>query len=151
MSLLQTLLRLVANLSACAHSPSCEDGPLLEGNRPSRAGITNPVARHGTIVGNFAIEKRNLYANANSILLGSSDQEVAMFWPACGKISPLLLCYAGRISLNDTFATHLPELEGNSQGNIIAINRLTHSGCLLPLYIPDFRLADSYDSYRRAC
>lgn len=151
----QPLLDMVVNLSSYAYSPSYGDGPLVEGNRPLEPGSVNLVAHHGTIVSNFAIGKSNLYADANGTLLDAADQEdatldtiydLASLSKLFTSVAVLRQVDAGRISLDDKVATHLPEFGANGKEDITIINLLTHTSGLLPLPVPDLWLADSYDS-----
>ncbi|CAH0047257.1 unnamed protein product [Clonostachys solani] len=114
--------------------------------RALEPGSVNLVARHGTIVSAFAVGHRKLYADANGTLLEPEEQENATFDTVYDMASlSKLFCTiavlrevdAGRIDLNQTVATYLPEFGANGKENITVINLLTHSSGLLPLPTPD--------------
>ncbi|VUC35004.1 unnamed protein product [Clonostachys rosea] len=114
--------------------------------RALEPGSVNLVARHGTIVSAFAVGHRKLYADANGTLLEPEEQEnatldtvydMASLSKLFTAIAVLREVDAGRINLNETVATYIPEFGANGKENITVINLLTHSSGLLPDPTPD--------------
>ncbi|KAF4464514.1 beta-lactamase [Fusarium albosuccineum] len=141
----QPLRDMVQNMSSYAKPRNYGDASHNE-TRAIEPGSANLVARHGVIVSAFAVGKRKLYADANGTYLDSVDQEDATLDTVydLASISKLFTAVAvlrevdaGRIQLNKTVASYLPEFAANGKGDITIIDLLTHTGGLLPLPIPD--------------
>ncbi|KAM0554917.1 hypothetical protein ACHAPJ_006653 [Fusarium lateritium] len=119
--------------------------------RAIEPGSANLVARHGVIVSAFAVGKRKLYADANGTHLALEDQEDATLDTVydLASLSRLFTAVAvlrevdtGRIQLNKTVASYLPEFAANGKGDITILDLLTHCSGLLPLPIPDLWKSD---------
>lgn len=123
--------------------------------RSLEPGSVNLVARHRTIVSAFAVGKRSLYADANGTLLDPAQQENATLDTVydLASVSKLFTTIAilrevdaGRIKLEDTVATHVPEFGVNGKESITIIDLLTHTSGLYPLPIPDLWKTAAYSS-----
>ncbi|KAK7216657.1 hypothetical protein V2G26_004660 [Clonostachys chloroleuca] len=141
----QPLNAMIQNITSYTEPRNYGDASFQE-VRALEPGSVNLVARHGTIVSAFAVGHRKLYADANGTLLEPQEQENATFDTVYDMASlSKLFCAiavlrevdAGRIDLNQTVATYLPEFGANGKENITVINLLTHSSGLLPLPTPD--------------
>lgn len=136
--LAEPLEEMVRNLTA--YTESQDDEFSLE------PGSVNLVARHGVIVSHFAAGKRNLYADANGTYLDEADQEdatldtiydLASLSKLFTAVSILRQVDAGKIQLNDSVASHVPEFAANGKDDITIIDLLTHTSGLLPLPTPN--------------
>ncbi|TPX13702.1 uncharacterized protein E0L32_005905 [Thyridium curvatum] len=113
---------------------------------PLEPGSANIVARHGTIVSLFATGKRRLYADANGTLLPDAEQEdatidtiydMASLSKLFTAVAVLREIDAGRIALNATVVTYLPEFGANGKEDITILDLLTHTSGLKPDPVPD--------------
>ena len=112
---------------------------------PLEPGSANIVARHGVVVSEFAVGHRNLYSDANGTCLDPADQEdttldtvydMASLSKLFCAIAVLREVDSGRIDLEETVASYLPEFGSNGKEEITIIDLLTHTSGLYPDPIP---------------
>ncbi|KAF9523035.1 putative beta-lactamase [Crepidotus variabilis] len=126
---------MVANVSAYTH-PANYGSPTYNETHPVEPGSANIVGHDGTIVSAFAVGKRNLYADVNGTLLPTSEQEnatldtiydMASLTKLFTTIAALRERDSGKLDLNSTVSTYLPQFAVNGKQNITILMLLTHT------------------------
>lgn len=103
---------------------------------PIEPGSVNLVARQGVIVSHFAVGKRNLFADVNGTKLPYRLQEsttvdtvydMASLTKLFTTVAALRELDNGKLSLNATVASYVPEFAVNGKENITVLELLTHT------------------------
>ncbi|EED22178.1 beta-lactamase, putative [Talaromyces stipitatus ATCC 10500] len=122
---------------------------------PIEPGSANLVARNGVIVSEFAVGKRNLYADVNGTELPRHLQEdttvdtvydMASLTKLFTTVAALRELDAGRIELNATVVTYIPEFATNGKENITILELFTHTSGFDADPSPSL-FSDSYTTY----
>ncbi|KFY04297.1 hypothetical protein O988_00872 [Pseudogymnoascus sp. VKM F-3808] len=104
--------------------------------KPIEPGGTVLVGRKNTIVSAFAFGKKNLYADSNGTLLPPHLQEaadldtvydMASLTKIFTTVATLREIDSGKLKLNATVATYVPEYAVNGKANITLLMLLTHT------------------------
>ncbi|KAK4501434.1 hypothetical protein PRZ48_007243 [Zasmidium cellare] len=108
---------------------------------PIEPGSANLIAHCGTIVSSFAVGKRNLYADVNGTFLPPGKQEdatldtiydLASLTKLFTTVAVLQQLDAGRLQLNGTVATYMPEFGVNGKEGVTVLELLTHTSGFAP-------------------
>lgn len=103
---------------------------------PIEPGSATLVAHDNTIVSVFAVGKRNLYADVNGTKLPPNLQEdatvdtiydMASLTKLFTAVAALRQIDAGRLALNATVASYVPEFAVNGKENITILQLVTHT------------------------
>lgn len=123
---------------------------------PVEPGSANVIGHCGTVVSNFAVGKRNLYADVNGTLLPRWKQEeatvdtiydMASLTKLFTAVAVLQQLDAGTLELNKTVASYLPQFATNGKQNVTILELLTHTSGFAP--DPDPGLYDPvYTTYQ---
>ncbi|GKZ28117.1 hypothetical protein AbraCBS73388_011088, partial [Aspergillus brasiliensis] len=126
---------MVHNVSAYTHAANYSKFS-YDKLHPIEPGSVTLVARDGVIVSEFAVGKRNLYADVNGTKLPRHLQEdttvdtvydMASLTKLFTTVAALRELDAARIALNVTVATYIPEFATNGKENITILELLTHT------------------------
>ncbi|KAF3395119.1 hypothetical protein EIK77_006361 [Talaromyces pinophilus] len=129
------LHQMVQNVSAYTHAANYSKFSYQQ-IHPIEPGSVTLVARDGVIVSEFAVGKRNLYADVNGTELPRYLQEdttvdtvydMASLTKLFTTVAALRELDAGRIELNTTVATYIPEFATNGKENITILELFTHT------------------------
>jgi CubicO group peptidase (beta-lactamase class C family) len=129
------LHQMVQNVSAYTHAANYSKFS-YEKIHPIEPGSVTLVARDGVIVSEFAVGKRNLYADVNGTKLPRHLQEdttvdtvydMASLTKLFTTVAALRELDAARIALNATVATYIPEFAANGKENITILELFTHT------------------------
>lgn len=131
----QPLKEMVANLSG--YTTAANYGSFTHNIiNPIEPGGSVLIGHKNTIVSAFAFGKKNLYADANGTLLPPQKQEeadldtiydMASLTKLFTTVATLREMDAGKIQLNATVATYVPEFAANGKANITILMLLTHT------------------------
>jgi CubicO group peptidase (beta-lactamase class C family) len=131
----QPLKEMIANLSGYT-TPANYGSFTHNVVNPIEPGGSVIVGHKNTIVSAFAFGKKNLYANANGTLLAPHLQEeadldtiydMASLTKLFTTVAALREIDNGRIQLNATVATYVPEFAANGKANITILMLFTHT------------------------
>uniref|UniRef100_A0A093V918 Beta-lactamase-related domain-containing protein n=2 Tax=Talaromyces marneffei PM1 TaxID=1077442 RepID=A0A093V918_TALMA len=129
------LHQMVQNISAYTHAANYSRFSHYQ-IRPIEPGSVTLVARNSVIVSEVAVGKRNLYADVNGTELPRHLQEattvdtvydMASLTKLFTTVAALRELDAGRIALNTTVATYIPEFATNGKENITILELFTHT------------------------
>lgn len=129
------LHQMVQNVSAYTQAANYS-GFSYDQIHPIEPGSATLVARDGMIVSEFAVGKRNLYADVNGTYLPQHLQEdatvdtiydMASLTKLFTTVAALRELDAGRITLNATVATYVPLFSTNGKENITILELFTHT------------------------
>ncbi|KAH8690316.1 putative beta-lactamase [Talaromyces proteolyticus] len=129
------LNHMVRNLTAYTHAANYSSFSHNEVH-PIEPGSANLVAHDGVIVSHFAVGKRDIYADINGTKLPHKLQEdttvdtiydMASLTKLFTTIAALRELDNGKINLNSTVASYLPEFAVNGKENITILELLTHT------------------------
>ncbi|KAL5317178.1 hypothetical protein ACEPPN_014273 [Leptodophora sp. 'Broadleaf-Isolate-01'] len=129
------LQEMVANLTAYTH-PANYGAPTHNQIHPVEPGSVTLVAHDSTIVSEFAVGKRNLYADVNGTYLPESEQEdatvdtiydLASLTKLFTTVAALRQLDTGKLGLNATVASYIPAFAVNGKEEITILQLLTHT------------------------
>ncbi|KAH9224993.1 putative beta-lactamase [Leptodontidium sp. 2 PMI_412] len=129
------LKEMVANLTAYTH-PANYGAPTHNQIHPVEPGSVTLVAHDSTIVSEFAVGKRNLYADVNGTYLPESEQEdatvdtiydLASLTKLFTTVAALRQLDTGKLNLNATVASYIPAFAVNGKEEITILQLLTHT------------------------
>lgn len=129
------LLQMVQNVSAYTQPANYSTFSHNE-IHPIEPGSVTLVAHDGVIVSHFGVGKRNLYADVNGTKLPAKLQEdatidtiydMASLTKLFTTVAALRQIDAGRLSLNATVASYVPEFAVNGKENITILELVTHT------------------------
>lgn len=131
----QPLQDLVENVTAYT-KPANYGAPTFNQTHPVEPGSVTLVAKDSTIVSFFAAGHRNLYADVNGTLLPADQQELttkdtiydmASLTKLFTTVAALRELDSGKLSLDSTVASYIPEFAVNDKSNITILQLLTHT------------------------
>ena len=129
------LRQMVANLTAYTR-PANYGAPTHSVIHPVEPGSATLVAHDSTIVSAFAVGKRNLYADVNGTYLPPGKQEdatvdtiydMASLTKLFTTVAALRQLDTGKLSLNATVSSYIPEFAVNGKEDITILQLLTHT------------------------
>lgn len=131
----EPLAEMVKNITAYT-LPANYGAPTFNAVHPVEPGSVNLVAKDSTIVSHFAVGHRNLYADVNGTLLPESLQEettkdtiydMASLTKLFTTVAVLRELDSGKLSLNATVASFIPDFASNGKEDITILQLLTHT------------------------
>jgi CubicO group peptidase (beta-lactamase class C family) len=131
----EPLREMVENFTAYTH-PANYLGFTYDQIHPIEPGSASLVGHDGTIVSAFAVGKRDLYADVNGTELPPHLQEdatvdtiydMASLTKMFTTVAALREMDAGRLALNATVASYIPEFAVNGKENITILELFTHT------------------------
>ncbi|KAG4437482.1 hypothetical protein IFR05_007037 [Cadophora sp. M221] len=129
------LKAMVANLTAYTR-PGNYGAPTHNQIHPVEPGSVTLVAHDSTIVSEFAVGKRNLYADVNGTYLPESEQEdatvdtiydMASLTKLFTTVAALRQLDTKKLRLNATVASYIPAFAVNGKEEITILQLLTHT------------------------
>ncbi|KAK0110135.1 hypothetical protein ONS95_002788 [Cadophora gregata] len=129
------LKQMVANLTAYTH-PANYGAPTHNQIHPVEPGSATLVGHDSVIVSEFAVAKRNLYADVNGTFLPNDEQEdatvdtiydMASLTKLFTTVAALRQLDTGKLSLNATVASYIPTFAVNGKAEITILQLLTHT------------------------
>lgn len=131
----QPLQEMVTNLTAYTHAANYSSYSYY-GVHPIEPGSTTLVAHNSTIVTAFSVGQRKLYADVNGTHLPLHQQEnatvdtiydMASLTKLFTTIAALQQLDKGKIGLDTTVASYVPEFAINGKQNITILELMTHT------------------------
>lgn len=148
------LKEMVANLTGYTR-PANYSSHTYNAIHPIEPGGVTLVAHDSTIVSLFADGKRNLYSDVNGTHLPHHLQEdatvdtiydMASLTKLFTTVAALRQIDAGKLNINHTVASYIPEFAVNGKGNITILELMTHTSGFGPDPSPSL-FSSNYTSY----
>ena len=143
----------VANMTNYTHAANYSDFTYDE-IHPIEPGSANIVGHCSTIISEFAVEKRDLYADVNGTLLPPAKQEdatvdtiydMASLTKLFTTVAALQQLDAGTLQLHAKVASYIPRFGVHGKENITILELLTHTSGFAPDPVPP--LYPNYTTY----